>query len=144
MLKTIIIDDEQDSLKAMEHLLCRHQEEIEVVKSCDNPAQGIAGIRELKPDLVFLDIEMPRMNGFQLLDTIKDISLEIIFITAYNQYAIQAVRYSALAIRRTAGCYGVYIYIGAHLGRADSQGGRPCKAFFIRSLYGRVWAREKN
>lgn len=96
MIKTIIIEDEQQNLEVMELMLKKHSDVIEIVDSCSTPAKGIESIQEYRPDLVFLDIEMPRMNGFEMLKKLGTISFEIVFTTAYNKYAIDAIKVSAL------------------------------------------------
>lgn len=96
MIKTIIIEDEQQNLEVMELMLKKHSDVIEIVDSCSTPAKGIESIQNYRPDLVFLDIEMPRMNGFEMLRKLETISFDIVFTTAYNKYAIDAIKMSAL------------------------------------------------
>lgn len=96
MIKTIIIEDEQQSREVLELMLKKHKEVIEIVDSCSTPAKGIESIQQHSPDLVFLDIEMPRMNGFEMLKKLGTINFEIIFTTAYNKYAINAIKISAV------------------------------------------------
>src|SRR4030081_1633148 len=96
MIKAIIIDDEPSSRKTLSLMLARLKDVIEVVDECATPVKGIESIAEHQPDLVFLDIEMPVMNGFEMLKKIGNINFEVIFTTAYDQYAINAIRFSAL------------------------------------------------
>ena len=96
MIRTIIIEDEPVSRDMLRLMLQRHKESIEIADACSNPAEGIESIAKYQPDLVFLDIQMPKMNGFDMLKKIGDISFEIIFTTAYDRYAIDAIRTSAL------------------------------------------------
>ncbi len=96
MIKTIIIEDEQQSAEVLELMLKKFSDVIEVADICNTPAKGIECIRKKSPDLVFLDIEMPRMNGFEMLKKLDMIDFEIIFTTAYNKYAINAIKISAL------------------------------------------------
>jgi len=96
MIKTIIIEDEQQSAEVLELMLEKSGDIIEVVAVCNTPAKGIEAIQKKSPDLVFLDIEMPRMNGFEMLKKLGPIDFEIIFTTAYNKYAINAIKMSAL------------------------------------------------
>ena len=96
MLKAILIDDEQSSLNSLKQKILQHCAEIKIIAICDNPQKGITAIEELKPDLVFLDIEMPVINGFTLLQQLIYKNFELIFVTAYDHYAIKAIRYSAL------------------------------------------------
>lgn len=96
MIRTIIIEDEQQSAEVLELMLKKFSDVIEVVDVCNTPAKGIESIQKKSPDLVFLDIEMPRMNGFEMLKKVGNIDFEIIFTTAYNKYAINAIKLSAL------------------------------------------------
>jgi len=96
MIKTIIIDDELHSCDALKMLLAKWCPQAEVVAACHSGEEGIRKINELKPQLVFLDIEMPHMNGFQMLEQLPTIDFEIIFTTSYDQYAITAFKFSAL------------------------------------------------
>ena len=96
MIRTILIDDEKDSLSVLSILLTEHCPQVEIISLCAAPETGYNAIIELEPDLVFLDIEMPRINGFKLLDKVKEKRLAVIFTTAFQHYAIQAIRYSAL------------------------------------------------
>lgn len=96
MIKTIIIEDEQQSAEVLELMLKRYKDVIELVDICHTPLKGIESIKEKSPDLVFLDIEMPRMNGFEMLKKIDNINFNIVFTTAYNRYAISAIKISAL------------------------------------------------
>ena len=96
MLKAILIDDEQSSLNSLKQKILQHCAGIEIISVCDDPQQGILAIEALKPDLVFLDIEMPLINGFTLLQQLTYKNFELIFVTAYDHYAIKAIRYSAL------------------------------------------------
>ena len=96
MLKAILIDDEQSSLNSLKQKILQHCAGIEIISVCDDPQQGILAIEVLKPDLVFLDIEMPLINGFTLLQQLTYKNFELIFVTAYDHYAIKAIRYSAL------------------------------------------------
>lgn len=96
MLKAILIDDEQSSLNSLKEKILQHCSEIKIISFCDNPQEGITMIETLKPDLVFLDIEMPLINGFTLLQQLSYKNFELIFVTAYDHYAIKAIRYSAL------------------------------------------------
>ena len=96
MIKAMIIDDEAHCIQTLAMLLKEYCSEVKVIKQCAGSEEGLATIEELKPDLVFLDIEMPGMNGFELLEKVTDIDFEIIFTTSYDQYAIKAIRFSAL------------------------------------------------
>jgi len=96
MIKALIIDDEMHCLKTLSMLLKEYCPDVQVVKLCENAEDGIEAIKKFKPDLVFLDIEMPHMNGFEMLEKFSEISFALIFTTGYDQYAIKAFRFSAL------------------------------------------------
>lgn len=96
MIKAIIVDDEPYACQALVSLLEKYCSEVTVAALCHNPKEAVTIIRECQPDLVFMDIEMPYMNGFELLEKLNPIHFEIIFTTSYDQYAIKAIRFSAL------------------------------------------------
>jgi two-component system LytT family response regulator len=96
MIKTIIIDDENNALEVLEMQLARFCKDITVVATCDGGIKGIAAIKKHEPDLVFLDIEMPHKNGFDVLNETKGMNYDVIFTTAYDQFAIKAFKFSAL------------------------------------------------
>lgn len=96
MINAIIIDDEMHCRKALGMLLKEYCPHVQVTDQCSDAESGLTAIQRLKPDLVFLDIEMPNMNGFEMLEKIPQINFEIIFTTSYDQYAIKAIRFSAL------------------------------------------------
>lgn len=95
-MKAIIIDDEEKARNMLRSLLTEYCSEVTIVAECSNVPTGVAAINEHKPDVIFLDVDMPGYNGFQLLEFFKDIDFEIIFVTAYSEYALQAFRVSAL------------------------------------------------
>ena len=96
-IKAIIIDDEKASIEALKWELKEHENELEVVGAWQSPEEGIEAIRKARPDLVFLDIEMPAMNGFELLDRVVDeVPFEVIFTTAYDEFAVKAFKVNAL------------------------------------------------
>lgn len=95
-IKCIIVDDELDACKILERLLSKYIPNVKVVAIAHNVNNAIDKIKKLKPDLVFLDIEMPNGNGFTLIEKMRNIDFEIIFATAFDQYAIKAIKYSAL------------------------------------------------
>ena len=96
MIKAVIIDDEIHCRKTLSMLLAEHCPDVQVVERCEDGETGILAIQKLKPDIVFLDIEMPGMNGFEMLQKLPAINFEIIFTTSYDQYAIKAFKFSAL------------------------------------------------
>jgi two-component system, LytTR family, response regulator len=95
-LKAIIIDDESSSRNTLRQKIATYCKELEIVTECEDGESGIESIDRVKPDIVFLDVEMPRMNGFVMLQNLKNRDFELIFTTAYDHYAIRAIRYSAL------------------------------------------------
>lgn len=96
MIKSIIVDDEPYCCESLVTLLERFCPEVKVVDICYNGVTALKAIKEDAPQLVFLDIEMPKMNGFELLEKIGEINFHLIFTTSYDQYAIKAIRHSAL------------------------------------------------
>ena len=95
-LKTILIDDEPRGINSMQKLLQINCPEINVIGSCTNADEAIAMIKSMEPDLVFLDIAMPVKNGFDLLKELKEFRFEVIFVTAHNQFMIEAFHFSAI------------------------------------------------
>ncbi len=96
ILKAIIIDDEARSRKALETALKDYCPSVEVISIAETPEKGIEAILANKPDIVFLDVQMPGMSGFDLLSHFPVIDFDIVFITAHDHYAIKAIRFSAL------------------------------------------------
>ena len=96
MIKAMIIDDERNSCEALQLLLERSCPDIEVISVAHSGGEALKKIQTLHPQLVFLDIEMPNMNGFQLLEQLSKIDFELIFTTSYDQYAIKAFKFSAI------------------------------------------------
>lgn len=96
MIRVIIVDDEKTSRDTLIGLLGRYCKNVEVIGQADGVASGIEVIRKNTPDVVFLDIQMPDGSGFRLLEDIGEVNFEVIFTTAYDQYAIKAIKYSAL------------------------------------------------
>lgn len=95
-IKSIIIDDEFHNLENLKRLLEKNCPNVEVGFMTTSAKEGIELIKQHKPDLVFLDIEMPNMNGFEMLESINQINFEVIFVTAYSQYALKAIKSCAL------------------------------------------------
>src|SRR5574339_1178806 len=97
MIKAVIIDDEQHSIDTLKWKLENYCPDVVVQAAFDNPAEGVEYLKKTPPDLLFLDIEMPMLTGFDVLEELgRDISFDIIFITAYDNFGIQAVKFSAL------------------------------------------------
>lgn len=96
MIRTIIIDDEPNSVDTLRQLLLKYCPTITIIGTADNAQTGREAIINGKPDLVFLDIEMPYGNAFELLNNLPVIDFEIVFVTAFDNYAINAIKYSAL------------------------------------------------
>ena len=95
-MRAILIDDEPDNINLLALQLARHCPQVDVAGQFTNSIEGLKAIQQLHPSLVFLDIEMPLMNGFQLLERVGEINFHIVFVTAYDQYAVRAFRFSAL------------------------------------------------
>ena len=94
-MTSILVDDEKDSREILAKYLAKYCPEIELLAMCDSVKTGVAAIRKHDPDIVFLDIEMPYGNGFDLLDQVGRIRFETVFVTAFDNYAIQALNQSA-------------------------------------------------
>jgi len=95
-LKTIIVDDEEPARNVLKNLLKRIDENIEVVALCENVPDAVEQIKSLKPDLVFLDVQMPEYAGYELVNFFDKVNFQIIFVTAYDQFAIKAFQCSAI------------------------------------------------
>lgn len=96
MLKAILVDDEPNSVQLLARQLEQHCPQVQVLGQVTDSTEAIELIRQIKPDVVFLDIEMPEMNGFQLLEQLEDITFAVIFVTAYDEFAVKAFRFSAV------------------------------------------------
>ncbi|GAB3505506.1 LytR/AlgR family response regulator transcription factor [Emticicia fontis] len=94
-IKTLIIDDEVRGSQVLAKLLERYPE-IELLGAAHSADEGIVTIQRLKPDLVFLDIQMPGKTGFDMLTAMPEVKFEVIFVTGYDQYAIQAFKFGAI------------------------------------------------
>lgn len=95
MKTAIIIDDESNSIDLLEYEINQIDKELKVIGKCNDARNAAKMITENNPDIVFLDIEMPWFSGFEVLDQLDEITFKIIFVTAYDQYAIKAFRYFA-------------------------------------------------
>ena len=95
-IKAILVDDEEGARDVLENLLRRFCPEVELISKCENVLQAVEVIKTQQPDLVFLDIEMPNYSGFEIVTFFKEINFEIIFVTAYDQYAIRAFEVAAI------------------------------------------------
>ncbi|MEJ2053294.1 MAG: LytTR family DNA-binding domain-containing protein [Calditrichaceae bacterium] len=96
MIKSVIIEDEEKGRELLSNLLKNYCPNIQLLDMADSVKSGLASIKKHNPDLIFLDIIMPDESGFELLEHIKDMDVEVIFTTAYDQYAIKAIRFSAM------------------------------------------------
>ncbi len=96
MIRTLIIDDEQHCIDNLVFDLQKHCKQIEILEACINPKEGLLAVKKHKPDLIFLDVQMPWMNGFEMLEMLDSINFAIIFTTAYDQFAAKAFRLSAI------------------------------------------------
>ncbi|MBN2172711.1 MAG: response regulator transcription factor [Bacteroidales bacterium] len=96
MLKAVIIEDEKKSRETLSGLLNLYCKNVEIAGEADGVYSGVKLIKDKNPDLVFLDIQMPDGSGFKMLEMLEDINFDVIFTTAYDQFAIKAIKYSAL------------------------------------------------
>lgn len=95
MKRAILIDDEEAGITTMKLLLAKHAPNLKVVASTTSPEEGLELIHDYRPDVIFLDISMPTMNGFELLDRIDSKRYKIIFTTAHEEYALKALKVKA-------------------------------------------------
>ncbi|MDW5288272.1 LytTR family DNA-binding domain-containing protein [Formosa sp. PL04] len=96
IIRSILIDDETHNLENLKGLLEKNCPNVEVVGMANSADDGLKLISKVQPDLVFLDIEMPNKNGFDMLEALGNVTFEVIFVTAYNKYALKAVKSCAL------------------------------------------------
>ncbi len=94
--KVIIVDDEMGGRESLNHMLQKNHADLEVCQLCESAEEAYTAIESHTPDLVFLDIEMPAANGFDLLNKFEHLPFKVIFTTAYDHYAIKAIQFSAI------------------------------------------------
>ncbi|MCG2615199.1 LytTR family DNA-binding domain-containing protein [Terrimonas sp. NA20] len=95
-IRTIILDDEPDSVRLTRLNIEQHFPQLNIVGAFTSPQKALQEIPSLQPDLLFLDIEMPVINGFDLLEKLMPVEFAVVFVTAYNDFAIKAFRFNAL------------------------------------------------
>lgn len=95
-MTALLVDDEKHCRDVLSLLLKRYCPTVQIIATCANGLEGKTAIETLHPDLVFLDIEMPGMNGFEMLEACRHNGFRVIFTTAFNEYAIKAIRHNAL------------------------------------------------
>lgn len=95
-MKAIIIDDEAKAIDSLRKDLAKHCPQLNIVATADNPKEGLLAIKKHNPDLVFLDVAMPWMNGFEMLELLPQIDFALIFTTAHDEFAARAFRASAI------------------------------------------------
>lgn len=95
-MRTLIIDDEPDAVNALKIIIEEFLPELKIIGSYSDPLQALDEIPKMSPELVLLDINMPGLNGFELLESLQNRNFKTIFITAYDEYAIKAFKYSAV------------------------------------------------
>ena len=95
-LRAILVDDEESARDVLQNLLLRFCPDVELIAKCENVLEAVDVINKEHPDLVFLDIEMPNYAGYEIANFFKEINFEIIFVTAYDQYAIRAFEIAAI------------------------------------------------
>lgn len=95
-MNAILVDDEKNNSEILREILKRYCPQVDVVAVCTDITSAAQQIETLKPDLIFLDIQMPNGSGFDLLDRIQQKNMEVIFVTAYDNFLLKAIRYSAL------------------------------------------------
>lgn len=95
-LKAILVDDEKNCLTSLEYDIRTHCPQVEIIDICQGGKEALISINKNQPDLVFLDIDMPYINGFEMLEMIPTIEFATIFTTAYDKYALQAFKISAV------------------------------------------------
>lgn len=96
MIKAILIDDEKHCRETLSIQLERYCPDVKLLAQCSSAAEGLDAVSRHQPDLIFLDVEMPKMNGFEMLQQLSHMPFEVIFTTGYDAYAIKAIRFSAL------------------------------------------------
>lgn len=95
MIRALIVDDEPYCCEALATLL-EDCPEVEIAAVCHTAEEALSAIKKYSPEIVFLDVEMPKMNGFEMLEQLPSVNFEIIFTTSYDQYALKAIRFSAI------------------------------------------------
>lgn len=96
MMRTVVIDDEPNARQVVKNILEQYCKSVDIIGEAENVSAGVKLINELSPDLVLLDIRMPDGTGFNLLKKVNNLNFHFIFITAHEEYAIQAIKQSAL------------------------------------------------
>lgn len=96
MLRTILIDDERLAIDNLKTRLAQYCPQIDILATWTDSTAGLWAIRQQQPDLVFLDVKMPQLDGFQVLEAVADLPVSVIFVTAYDAFALRAFRYSAV------------------------------------------------
>lgn len=96
MIKALIIDDEPYCCETLAVLLERYCPNVAVIGTCHHGMDALAAIQKQSPNLVFLDVEMPKMNGFEMLEQLPSINFDLMFTTSYDQYALKAFRFIAI------------------------------------------------
>ncbi len=96
MIRTVLVDDETDSIRVLQKLLETYCPRVAVVGTADGVEAGLKIIQATRPDLLFLDIEMTQGNAFDLLNQLRPLSFQVIFVTAFDNYAMRAFKYSAV------------------------------------------------
>lgn len=96
MIKAVIIDDELDSIETLEWKIKEYCPDVSVIKSFNDPVKALGFLKKNTIDVLFLDIEMPRLNGFDVLQSLEEVTFDVIFTTAYDEFGIQAIKFSAL------------------------------------------------
>nr|NQU90905.1 response regulator transcription factor [Bacteroidota bacterium] len=95
-LKAVIVDDESDAVNFIKSIIDDHISELKIVGTANSAKDGVKVIRQTNPDIVFLDVEMPHGNGFTVLEHFPEKTFDVVFVTAFNHYAIQAIKLSAV------------------------------------------------
>jgi len=95
-MRAILVDDEPDGIRTLKKLLELHCPDVEIVATCSSADMAEQKLEELHPDLVFLDVQMPGKSGLDMLADLSDMSFKVIFVTAHNEYVLQALQFSAV------------------------------------------------